>query len=1837
MKKRMNNLVIISIMASALFLILLTGVNSARAQTISVTGTLTLPDGVTAASNAWVYIHNSNWSVSKGVSTNSNGYFSFEDLTTGSYVLEVYAYNSSYPNPDPFTVDVTTGETTRLGVVTLMNPNITGRLTLPDGTTATSNIYVYMHNANWSVSKYAYTTSDGYFNLYSNQSDDYTLEVWSSYTSGSTTYWPPDATTFTHTAGQTTNVGTLKYNEPNIIGTVTQPDGVTAVSNISITVRTSNWSFSRSAWSATDGSFGLYAPAGTYTLELYSNDENYPAPAPSTITVTAGQTTDLGAVRLASPNIIGKVTKADGVTAVSGASVTVRNANWSVSQWKSTNSEGIFRTSLFTTGSYVIEVWANDTAESNPDPINFTFTAGETSYFDGTNSSSVIKLQAPAMRGQILKPDSTAAAYASVNVHDSTYSYQGSKWASTDSNGYFKVDALATGTYKVEITPPWDTKGIIGPDPFDISLTRGVTNTDYITSPLTLSYAKKAIVGIIKKPDGTPVTDAYVNTWKRMGSGWAQTETDSQGLYSMMIGKGTWQVSVYPKWSSGSPSWGYYKSPTTVEFTEDNDISESKTVDFTVTPFTATLKGYLQYPDGSVPPTYDYVSVSVWSQENGGNWAQVNSAGYFEMKLAAGTFNVNIYSSNTGYAAPDITTVTLAENETLDLGTFKFTIKNEHIKGKVTDSNGNALSEQYVNAWKALGSGWGWGQTDANGDYDLLLSSGAWMVSAYPAWSSEGTNYVATQDPQKVVLSTNETKNNIDFQFAVTDATIKGTIQKADGTVLSDLYGWAFARNANQTTGSSWYNNLGGSVDAGSFTIEVPAGTWNLGVWLPWGADYSATSETPVTISSGQTVDTAVIKVLPNDARIQGTMKDSQGNAITDVWGSVFADNGSGGYQWADITNGAYELKVAAGTWKIGFWVDWASGYLNQPPENNKVTIAAEETKIFDLTLQKADSTISGTALDPDGNPMANAWVNADTKFGSHKSNNMDYWWGWNQGKISDKNGKFSIKIPAGEYYVTATLPPDMGYINPEATKVIVDAENPADLTMQFKVADGQISGTVTLNDQPNAAFVWGWSEKGGYSEYTTDDGSYTLPVTKNDVWHVGAIYETTSAYYKSNEYLVDVDDSGAATQDIVLNASSISMPASISTTFTSNTAKNIKLDDGTEINIPASSLSATVVSVTVTATPKAQVPTQASAKPIGIAYDLEARYASGDNSGQLITSFNSDVSIKIPFTQAQLDALGITADDIQPMYYNESTGSWQDVENVVVDDEEDEDGNMWVTFTVKHFTNFAITTGKVTQTAGVSAPTLNVTDPVNNSTVTTNSLLVTGTVSDPTATVTIRLNNVSVGTISVNATTGVFSKTATGLLVGSNIITVDAIKGTASATTVTRTVTYRVASSGDEDSDGATGLELELVTTAVYGGPHVRVFDKDGNLLATFFAYNKNLRGEFNVITADINGDGYKEIITYPSQGFGPQIRVFDHRGQFIDDFFAYQTTFRSGIIVTSADINGDGIADLVVQPKSNGGPNIRVYNFNTTTEAFELLDWFMAYQDNFRGKLNLVTSDIDGDNTAEIILAPAEKGGPNVRVYKYNSTTKKMELLDWFMAYQESYKRGVNIAVADVNNDDLNEIVTAPASYGGPNVRVFQYNTTTKQFSLLDWFWAYKETYKGGVNIKLADINNDSQAEIITTPAGRGGPNVRVFQYSTTTGQFNLLDWFMAYKEDFRGGVNVAVSDVDKDSNYEIVTSPNAMGGPNVRLYEYNPANSQFELLTWKMIYDDKFRGKISVKVADLDGNGDSEIIVSPLTKGGPNVRIYDFSDSTLSLSKWFMAYDETFRGGVKATTGR
>jgi len=68
-------------------------------------------------------------------------------------------------------------------------------------------------------------------------------------------------------------------------------------------------------------------------------------------------------------------------------------------------------------------------------------------------------------------------------------------------------------------------------------------------------------------------------------------------------------------------------------------------------------------------------------------------------------------------------------------------------------------------------------------------------------------------------------------------------------------------------------------------------------------------------------------------------------------------------------------------------------------------------------------------------------------------------------------------------------------------------------------------------------------------------------------------------------------------------------------------------------------------------------------------------------------------------------------------------------------------------------------------------------------------------------------------------------------------------------------------------------GPALFAVGSGANGPPQVNVYRQDGALLASFLAYDASFRGGVSVATADVNGDGVDDIITVarvPKRGGG-------------------------------------------------------------------------------------------------------------------------------------------------------------------------------------------------------------------------------------------------------------------------------------------------------------------------------------------------------------------------------
>ena len=147
----------------------------------------------------------------------------------------------------------------------------------------------------------------------------------------------------------------------------------------------------------------------------------------------------------------------------------------------------------------------------------------------------------------------------------------------------------------------------------------------------------------------------------------------------------------------------------------------------------------------------------------------------------------------------------------------------------------------------------------------------------------------------------------------------------------------------------------------------------------------------------------------------------------------------------------------------------------------------------------------------------------------------------------------------------------------------------------------------------------------------------------------------------------------------------------------------------------------------------------------------------------------------------------------------------------------------------------------------------------------------------------------------------------------------------------------------------------------------------------------------------------------------------------------------------------------------------------------------------------------------------------------------------------------------------------------------------------------------------------------KMIAVAAGPGrAPDIRLF---TAEGLF--IREFAAFPKEFRGGISLSAGDLDGSGSYQLAAGAGPGGLPQVRIFDRNGSESGTFLA-----FDSGFRGGVSVAVGDVQGKGRAAIVAAAGPGGGPHVRIFDARG--VPIGGGFFAFDKGFRGGLSVGVG-
>ncbi len=281
-------------------------------------------------------------------------------------------------------------------------------------------------------------------------------------------------------------------------------------------------------------------------------------------------------------------------------------------------------------------------------------------------------------------------------------------------------------------------------------------------------------------------------------------------------------------------------------------------------------------------------------------------------------------------------------------------------------------------------------------------------------------------------------------------------------------------------------------------------------------------------------------------------------------------------------------------------------------------------------------------------------------------------------------------------------------------------------------------------------------------------------------------------------------------------------------------------------------------------------------------------------------------------------------------------------------------------------------------------------------------------------------------------------------------------------------------------------------------------------------------------VAQGDLNGDGIPEIIVGSGPGIAPFVQIYDgETRELIRSFQAFESNFTGGVYVAAGDLDGDGLAEVIVTPDQGGGPRVRIYRNGNPQSVFA--DFFGIDDVDFRGGARPSVGDINGDGRWDLVVAAGMAGGPRVAAYdgRTISTNLPVRLFNDFFAFEQTLRNGAYIAVGDFDGDGKADIAAGGGPGGGPRVTIFSGASLLESDSLVPLanFFAGNESNRNGIRLGITDTDGDGRSDLVVgAPPGVSG-RVSVYRSGDLLSG-NTADPFLifnAFDEDFTGGVFV------------------------------------------------------------------------------------------------------------------
>jgi len=350
--------------------------------------------------------------------------------------------------------------------------------------------------------------------------------------------------------------------------------------------------------------------------------------------------------------------------------------------------------------------------------------------------------------------------------------------------------------------------------------------------------------------------------------------------------------------------------------------------------------------------------------------------------------------------------------------------------------------------------------------------------------------------------------------------------------------------------------------------------------------------------------------------------------------------------------------------------------------------------------------------------------------------------------------------------------------------------------------------------------------------------------------------------------------------------------------------------------------------------------------------------------------------------------------------------------------------------------------------------------------------------------------------------------------------------------------------------------------------------------------------------------------------------------------------------------DIDGDGTPEIITCgyyyniTEDKTYAQLRIWNYtatNSTSGSLNLeseLDWTNDTTFCYSVKVD----DLNHDGHKKIITGGATGvnwNSADLRIFNYTNGQINLEAIkDWYNVSASNYTVIFTLAIADLNGDGKDEIITG-GMYNETNyisqLRIWNYTNSVINFvAEKDWYVVGRTEIQ---SVRVAKLNNDGQPKIITGGLSVGGPRYQAELdiWNFTGGTINLENRTEWYLNNDTIIYSLGIGDLNGDGVPDLVTGGLANDGTRrraqLRIWNYTqPTLNLEDDYTW---YVGANAAEVySVLVQDINKDGIPEIVTVGMQNNVSDygqVRIWTWMNKTLSLQRSNEWLDTVDTGGV------